>query len=179
MTKPMTSDSEELIDCENCPHNSSWHTGENFSVTPDSTKCSANKCKCSKFLAPKAQSEAPSVDELDLLVATMMHWQGFYDEAMQNLPEETRQFVETTSWAGELHQIEREKIAKAKINRLIVEARRQEVESLMYEAREHTITDIEMIQHQTRGKVDFIEAVETKYFAKRLVELSNNLSKGE
>lgn len=60
----MTSDSEELIDCENCPHNSSWHTGENFSVTPDSTKCSANNCKCSKFLAPKAQSEAPSVDTI-------------------------------------------------------------------------------------------------------------------
>lgn len=76
----------------------------------------------------EAQSEAPSVDELDLLVATMMHWQGFYDEAMQNLPEETRQFVETTSWASELHQIEREKIAKAKINRLIVEARKSELE---------------------------------------------------
>lgn len=42
----------------------------------------------------KPQSEAPSVDELDLLVTTMMHWQGFYYEAMQNLPEETRQFVD-------------------------------------------------------------------------------------
>jgi hypothetical protein len=65
--------------------------------------------------------------------------------------------------------------AAAKINRLITEARRQEVESLVYKAKEHTITDIEMIQHHTRGKVDFIEAVETIYFAKRLIELTKEL----
>jgi hypothetical protein len=51
------------------------------------------------------------------------------------------------------------------------EARIKEIKKTWGHAREHTLTDIEMIMHQTGGKVDFIEAVDTKYLEKRLAAL--------
>lgn len=54
----------------------------------------------------------PSDDELDAILHKI-RYNEYYSEAMKRLPLETQQFVETTSWAGELHEIEKQKLAKA------------------------------------------------------------------
>lgn len=52
---------------------------------------------------------------LDELVDLLTDWNSFYSEALQNLDEDTREFVEATSWAGELHEKERKKLLRASI----------------------------------------------------------------
>jgi len=49
------------------------------------------------------------------------------------------------------------------------------LETLLFQAREHTITDIEMIMHQTNGKVDFIEAVTTDQIIKYITALKEEI----
>lgn len=56
---------------------------------------------------------------------------------------------------------------------ILDKARADEIKKIWGHAREHTITDIEMISHHTNGQVDFIEAVETKYLEERLKELGD------
>jgi hypothetical protein len=46
-----------------------------------------------------------------------------------------------------------------------------ELEAILFQAREHTITDIEMIMHHSQGKVDFIEAVKTDHILDRISTL--------
>jgi hypothetical protein len=64
--------------------------------------------------SPKGNDE-----ELDDLVELLTDWHSFYDEALENLPEETREFVEHSSWAGELHEKERKKLIKTSLNHLL------------------------------------------------------------
>jgi hypothetical protein len=65
------------------------------------------------------------------------------------------------------------------INREVVAARIDEVKKVWGHAREHTLTDIEMIMHRSGGKVDFIEAVDTQYLEIRLAELNQRKSEDE
>lgn len=64
--------------------------------------------------------------------------------------------------------------AKAALETLITqrcrEARIDEVKKIWSHAREHTITDIEMIEHHTG--LDFIEAVDTKHLEDRIAALN-------
>lgn len=64
-----------------------------------------------------------------------------------------------------------ENYARALIQAEIVKA----LETLLLQAREHTITDIEMIMHQTNGKVDFIEAVTTDQIIKYITALKEEI----
>jgi len=64
-----------------------------------------------------------------------------------------------------------ENYARALIQAEIVKA----LETLLFQAREHTITDIEMIMHQTNGKVDFIEAVTTDQIIKYITALKEEI----
>lgn len=71
---------------------------------------------------------------------------------------------------------------RRRLTLLLLEAREDEVKTIWGHAREHTITDIEMIAHHTDGKVDFIEAVDTKHLEARLSNLKAQrakLMKGE
>ena len=61
------------------------------------------------------------------------------------------------------------------INSLITKARIDEVKKIWGHAREHTINDIEMIMHHSKGQIDFIEAVDTKHLENRLIELEGKL----
>jgi len=58
-------------------------------------------------------------------------------------------------------------------------ARIDEGKKLWGHAREHTITDIQLIEHQTGGQVDFVEAVDTKYFEQRQKQLQEKLKELE
>jgi hypothetical protein len=58
----------------------------------------------------------------------------------------------------------------ALITQRCIEARIEEVKKIWSYAREHTITDIEMIEHHTG--LDFIEAVDTKHLEDRIAALS-------
>jgi len=59
----------------------------------------------------------PADDELNAIIDKAMNRNGYYSEAMALLPEDTREFVETTSWAAELHSAKRKELIKAAINR--------------------------------------------------------------
>lgn len=50
-----------------------------------------------------------------------------------------------------------------------------ELEEMLSHAREHTITDIEMVMHHSGNTIDFIEGVDTRHFENRLAELRKTL----
>lgn len=57
------------------------------------------------------------------------------------------------------------------ISRAETEARIDELEKMLGNAYEHSITDLEMVSHQTNGQIDFVEAVETEHIQRRIIEL--------
>ncbi len=59
------------------------------------------------------------------------------------------------------------------IRQKLIEARVDEVKKAWGHAREYSLTDIEMIMHQSGGKVDFIESVSTDYLEKRIAALTS------
>ena len=63
---------------------------------------------------------------------------------------------------------------QSKVDEMVRLARVDEVKKIWGHAREHTIADIEMIQHHSNGQIDFIEAVDTKHLESRLAQLSTN-----
>lgn len=54
---------------------------------------------------------------------------------------------------------------------LTLEARIDELKQMLSHAREHTITDIEMVMHHSGNTIDFIEGVDTRHFETRLAAL--------
>lgn len=65
--------------------------------------------------------------------------------------------------------------AKAKLSALLrrveIETRVDELKKMWGNAREHTITDIEMVMRHSGNTIDFIEGVDTRHFENRMSEL--------
>jgi hypothetical protein len=61
------------------------------------------------------------MNELEKIINETARTNGFYSEAMHLVTADAREFVDTTSWAGELHHNAKVYVAKEKIKDLMLE----------------------------------------------------------
>lgn len=108
--------------------------------------------------SPMAEDELEQI--LDTFMNKVFEIGSFYEKPTQAV-------------LGDRHRARHK--AKAAINAYTTNKIIEELENMLGHAREHTITDIEMVMHHSGNTIDFIEGVDTRHFENRLAELKGRL----
>lgn len=104
-----------------------------------------------------------SLNEIEKILS-IEDWDGYRDEALANLPEDVRELVDSTSWAGEMLRAERLRLAKRDIQRLMAKERMDE----------NNMAFLRLMQHGLLNEFDGPSLV--NYHDRREAELTAQLT---